>query len=87
MYLAFKKAIEEGIPVGRLWMRPKGWLMGDSGNPGKRGKPDVKIDVKDYVATKYEALNKHVSQKGTIRKQLLPSENVEKFITVIDNTR
>lgn len=87
MYLAFKRAFEKGIPVGKLWMKPKGWLADDSGKPGKRGKPDVNIDVKDYVGVKYEALNMHVSQKGTIRKPKLPEENAEQFITVIDNTK
>jgi LmbE family N-acetylglucosaminyl deacetylase len=87
MYLAFKKAVEKGLPVGKLWMKPKGWLMDASGKPGKRGKPDVKIDVSNYIGIKYEALNKHVSQKGTLRKQTLPSEIREEFITVIDNTK
>ena len=87
MYLAFKKAIEKGVPVGKLWMKPKGWLIDNSGKPGKRGKPDVRINVQDYLITKYEALNKHVSQKGTIRKQTRPEESVEEYITVIDNTR
>lgn len=75
------------MPVGKLWMRSKGWLMDDSGKPGKRGKPDVHINVKDYMDIKYEALNKHVSQKGTIRKQIRPEEDVEEFITILDNTK
>lgn len=87
MYLAFKKAMERGVPVGKLWMKPKGWLLDDSGKPGKRGKPDVRIKVEDYISIKYEALNKHVSQKGTIRKQTRPEENLEEFITVLDNTK
>lgn len=87
MYLAFKRAMEKGIPVGKLWMRPKGWLIEDSGKPGKRGKPDVHINVKDYMDIKYKALNKHVSQKGTIRKQTRPEEDLEEFITVLDNTK
>jgi LmbE family N-acetylglucosaminyl deacetylase len=87
MYLAFKKAMEKGVPVGKLWMKPKGWLLDDSGKPGKRGKPDVRIKVEDYISIKYEALNKHVSQKGTIRKQTRPEEDLEEFITVLDNTK
>ena len=87
IYLAFKRAIEKGIPVGKLWMKPKGWLIDNEANGRSRVKADVHIDVKNFVNVKYEALNKHVSQKGTIRKQTRPEENIEKFITVIDNTK
>jgi len=86
MYLAFKRAMEKGIPVGKLWMKPKGWLLDDNGKPGRRGKPDVHIKVADFINTKYEALNKHVSQKGIPRKQSRPEEATEEFITVLDNT-
>ena len=87
MYLAFKRAMEKGIPVGKLWMKPKGWLLDDKGKPGKRGKPDVHIKVADFIQVKYEALNKHVSQKGTPRSQTRPEEAIEEFITVLDNTK
>lgn len=87
IYLAFKQAIEDGAAVGKLWMRPKGWLLGDQPKEKAKIKPDVHIDVKDFISVKYEALNKHVSQKGTLRKQTRPQEAVEDFITVIDNTK
>jgi LmbE family N-acetylglucosaminyl deacetylase len=87
MYLAFKQAGQKGMPVGKLWMRPKGWLLGDQGFGKPRVKPDVHINVKDFISVKYEALNKHISQKGTIRKQPKPEEATEEFITVIDNTK
>jgi LmbE family N-acetylglucosaminyl deacetylase len=87
MYLAFKNAMEKGIPVGKLWMKPKGWLLDSSGKPGKRGKPDVRIKVAEYIPVKYEALNMHVSQKGIPRKQTRPEESTESFITVLDNTK
>jgi len=87
MYLAFKEAMEKGVPVGRLWMKPKGWLLDDESKAYKRGKADVRINVKDFINIKYEALNKHVSQKGTIRKQTRPEEVTEEFITVLDNTK
>ena len=45
MYLAFKQAAQKGVPVGKLWMRPKGWLLDAKGKPAKRGKPDVHIKV------------------------------------------
>jgi LmbE family N-acetylglucosaminyl deacetylase len=86
-YLAFRKAIEEGAAVGKLWMRPKGWLLGDRPKGKEKIKADVHINVKDFISIKYEALNKHVSQKGTTRKQTRPEEVVESFITVIDNTK
>jgi len=87
MYLAFKKAMQEGVPVGKLWMRPKGWLMDDEAKSYQRGKADVHINVRNYLNVKYEALNKHVSQKGTIRKPTRPEEGIEDFITVLDNTK
>jgi LmbE family N-acetylglucosaminyl deacetylase len=87
MYLAFKRAMEKGVPVGKLWMRPKGWLLDNEAKAKGRGKADVQINVKDFLNIKYEALNKHVSQKGTIRKQSRPEEITEEFITVFDNTK
>jgi LmbE family N-acetylglucosaminyl deacetylase len=87
MYLAFKRAMEKGVPVGKLWVRPKGWLVDAEAKTKDRGKADVSIDVSKYIGVKYEALNKHVSQKGTLRKQTRPEEATEDFITVLDNTK
>lgn len=87
IYLAFKKAMEKGVAVGKLWMRPKGWLLDSEAKDKSRGIADVRVDVKKYINIKYDALNKHVSQKGTIRKQTRPEEVTEEFITVLDNTK
>jgi LmbE family N-acetylglucosaminyl deacetylase len=93
MYLAYQRAISTGIPVGKLWMKVDGWLLDDVAQKTGRGKPDVQIDVKNYLTTKYEALNKHLSQNGgygrnyVIRNQTQPKEVIEEFITVGDATR
>ena len=93
MYLAFEKAMENNIPVGKLWMTVNGWLLEKDAQKSGRGVPDVKIEVKEFLDTKYEALNKHVSQNGgfgrdyVIGNETQPREVVEEFITVIDNTR
>lgn len=87
MYLAFKIAMEKGVAVGKLCVRPKGWLVDAEAKANGRGKADVHVDVKKYLDIKYEALNKHVSQKGTIRKQTRPEEITEDFITILDNTK
>jgi LmbE family N-acetylglucosaminyl deacetylase len=93
MYLAFRKAMEQKVPVGKLWMTVNGWLSDKTAQKNGRGKPDVKIDVRDFLKTKYEALNKHVSQNGgfgreyVIRNKTQPKEVIEEFITVIDNTK
>ena len=34
MYLAFKKAIDKNVPVGKLWMTINGWLL-DNGSSEK----------------------------------------------------
>lgn len=92
MYLAFKKAMASNVPVGRLWMTINGWLLDKTSVRKGRGKPDVRINVRDYLGTKYEALNKHVSQNGgfgrdyVIGNETQPKEVIEEFITVIDNT-
>jgi LmbE family N-acetylglucosaminyl deacetylase len=94
MYLAFKKAMDRNIPVGKLWMvvDVDGWLNGKLARKTGRGIPDVHIDVKDYLPVKYEALNKHVSQNGGFGRQYVmdnetqAKEKIEEFITVIDNT-
>ncbi len=93
MYLAFKKAIDNNVPVGKLWMTVNGWLSDKTSRNNGRGKPDVHIDVRNHLKTKYEALNKHLSQNGgsgreyVIRNQTQPRELIEEFITVIDNTK
>ena len=90
MYLAFKKAKEKNIPVGKLWMTVNGWLLDNEAQKRGRGIPDVQIDVSDYLKTKYEALNKHVSQNGgfgrdyVIDNKTQPKEIMEEFITVLD---
>jgi LmbE family N-acetylglucosaminyl deacetylase len=92
-YLAFKKAIEQKVPVGKLWMVVNGWLLDKDAQTNGRGKPDIHIDVKDYINIKYKALNKHVSQNGGFGRDYVtgnetqPKEVIEEFITVIDNTK
>jgi len=93
MYLAFKKAIDKNIPIGKLWMTVNGWLLDKDAQRNGRGKPDIRIDVKDYLKTKYEALNKHISQNGGFGRDYVtdnetqPKEVTEEFITVLDNTK
>jgi len=93
VYLAFKKAMSNDVPVGKLWMTVNGWLLDKTSVKNGRGRPDVRIDVRNYLNTKYEALNKHVSQNGgfgrdyVIQNETQPKEVVEEFITVIDNTK
>lgn len=93
MYLAFTKAMDRNVPVGKLWMTVNGWLLDKTAQKNGRGKPDIQIDIKNYLKTKYEALNKHVSQNGGFGREYVtgnetqPKEVVEEFITVIDNTK
>lgn len=93
MYLAFKQAMNKNIPVGKLWMPVNGWFLDKEAQLTGRGKPDVHIDVKDYLKTKYEALNKHISQNGGFGREYVtdnetqPKESIEEFITVIDNMK
>lgn len=93
MYLACQKAISRGIAVGKVWMKVDGWLLDSTAQKTGRGNPDVHIDVKDYLKTKYDALDKHISQNGgfgrkyVIRNQAQPKEVIEEFIMVLDNTR
>ena len=92
-YLAFKKAIEKNVPVGKLWMVVNGWFLDKEAQRTGRGKPDVHIDVKNYLTKKYEAINKHISQNGGFGRDYVmgnetqPKEVIEEFITVIDNTK
>ncbi|WEK20992.1 MAG: PIG-L family deacetylase [Candidatus Pedobacter colombiensis] len=93
VYLAFKKAIREQVPVGKLWMTVNGWLLDPIAQKSGRGKPDVHIDVKAYLKVKYEALNKHLSQNGGFGRDYVmgnetqPKEVIEEFITVLDHTK
>lgn len=93
MYLAFKKAIDKNIPVGKLWITVNGWLLDKEAQQNGRGKPDVHVEVKDYLKIKYEALNKHKSQNGGLGRDYVtdnetqPRELIEEFITVLDNTK
>jgi len=93
MYLAFVKAMDKNIPVGKLWMTVNGWLLDKEAQRSGRGKPDIRIDVRDHLKTKYEALNKHVSQNGGFGRDYVtdnktqPKEVIEEFITVIDNMK
>jgi LmbE family N-acetylglucosaminyl deacetylase len=93
MYLAFAKASDRNIPVGKLWMPVNGWLLDKTARKNGRGKPDILIDVKDYLKIKYEALNKHVSQNGGFGREYVtenktqPKESIEEFITAVDNTK
>lgn len=93
MYLAFKKAMDKKIPVGKIWMYVDGWLTDMPAQMSGRGKPDIQIDVKNYLNIKYEALNKHISQNGGFGRQYVTDnetqakEVVEEFITVIDNIK
>lgn len=93
MYLAFKKAMAQGIPVGQLWTAAHGWLSDAPAVESGRGKADVQIDIRKYHATKYQAWNKHRSQNGGDIEKSLGSRSprydrdVEKFITILDNTK
>jgi LmbE family N-acetylglucosaminyl deacetylase len=93
MYLAFKKAMQQKIPVGKLWMKADGWLTDQQMQADPRGKPDIHIDIKDYLKLKYEAYDKHVSQNAGfgrdyfMRNRNQSQEVVEEFITVLDNIR
>jgi len=92
MYLAFVQAIDKGIHVGKLLMPVNGWLKDIPGSKNGKGKPDVRINVKNYLGRKYTALNKHLSQNGGFgRDYFMEShtpvkETFEEFITVVDNT-
>ncbi|MCK4922619.1 MAG: PIG-L family deacetylase [Bacteroidales bacterium] len=92
MYQAFTRAMDQNIPVGKLWMTVNGWLLDKYNQDNCRGIPDVQIEVEQYLDTKYEALDKHVSQNGgfgrnyVINNRVQPKEVIEEFITVIDNT-
>lgn len=93
MYKAFVRAVQQGVPVGKLWMKPNGWLIDTLAKENGRGKPDVRIDISDYLKTKYEAFSKHVSQKSIFykdyveRNQVRPEDQFEQFITVLDATK
>lgn len=93
MYLAFKKAISQKIPVGKLWMARYGWVTDPVAQKSGRGKADIKIDTKKYQNVRFEAWNKHVSQNGgNVKRDFLArhpeyNRDFEDFITVLDNTK
>lgn len=91
MYVAFKKAIDQNIPVGKLWMSINGWFLDKPAATNGWGKADVHIDVRKHLDVKYRALNKHISQNGGFGRDYVmgnetqPLEVIEEFITAIDN--
>lgn len=87
LYLAFREAMDEGVPVGQLWVQPKGWLLDNQARPVIREEAMVQVDVTEYLDIKYEALNQHINQMGIPRKPDGPEEYTEKFICVLDNPR
>lgn len=93
VYLAFRRAIQDEVPVGRLWMTVNGWLLDREAMESGRGKPDVTIDISDYLSVKYGALDQHLSQNGGFGRDYIVknkgkvNENIEEFITVADNTK
>jgi LmbE family N-acetylglucosaminyl deacetylase len=92
MYLAFKKAIAQGIPVGKLWTVCRGWLADSLAQQSGRGKPDVRIDIRNHLKTEFAAWSKHISQNGgEIEKHVWSrrgrDRNFEEFITILDNTK
>jgi LmbE family N-acetylglucosaminyl deacetylase len=92
VYLAFKRAIQQKVAVGKLWMAVRGWLADEESPQNRKRTADVRINVKDFLKTKYEAYDKHVSQNGGMgrayvlsnRKQSYNDET-EEFITVLNN--
>jgi LmbE family N-acetylglucosaminyl deacetylase len=92
VYLAFKKATDENIRVGKLWMVVNGWLLDEPALKNGR-KADVHIDVRGFLGEKYAAINKHISQNGGFGRDYVtgnktqPKEIIEEFITVMDNTK
>jgi LmbE family N-acetylglucosaminyl deacetylase len=93
MYLAFKKAISQKIPVGKLWMARYGWVTDPLALKNGRGVADIKIDTKKYQNVRFDAWDKHVSQNGgNVKRDFLArhpeyDRDFEDFILVLDNTR
>ncbi|MFI5128427.1 MAG: PIG-L deacetylase family protein [Chitinophagales bacterium] len=94
VYLAFKRVMKEKMPLGKLWMPVRGWFSETAAQKNGRGKPDIGIDVKEYLPIKYAAYDKHISQNGGFGRDYVLSnkrgpynDQVEEFITVIDITR
>jgi LmbE family N-acetylglucosaminyl deacetylase len=93
-YLAFKRAINQKVAVGKLWMSPRGWLSPTETGRRKTIKPDIRINVKAFLKTKYEAYDKHTSQNGGLgmlyflsNRSMDYNDEIEEFITVLDNTK
>jgi LmbE family N-acetylglucosaminyl deacetylase len=95
VYLAFKKLMKEKVPVGKLWMPVRGWIAEEYTQQSGIGKPDILVDVRNFLKIKYAAYDKHVSQNGGFgrdyvlsnRKKPYDDDGIEEFITVIDNTK
>jgi len=93
MYVAFKKAMAQKIPVGKLWMARYGWVTDPIALKSGRGVADIKINIKKNEDVKIAAWNKHVSQNGgNVRRDFFPrhpecNRDFEEFITVLDNTK
>src|SRR5690349_12848893 len=92
VYLAFKKASEEKVPLGKLWTVVNGWLLDPPALKGGKRKADVQVDVRQFLDKKYKAINMHISQNGGFGRDYVtgnktqPKEVIEEFITVMDNT-
>lgn len=93
-YLAFKKAMDQKVAVGKLWMPVRGWFEDNATPKGRKGWADVRINVKDFLKTKYEAYDKHISQNAGFGREYVLSnrrqsynDEIEEFITVLDNTK
>ncbi|HEX8038716.1 MAG TPA: PIG-L family deacetylase [Chryseosolibacter sp.] len=92
IYLAFKKASEEKVPLGKLWMVVNGWLLDAPALKGGKRKADVQVDVRQFLDKKYKAINMHISQNGGFGRDYVTGnktqtkEVIEEFITVMDNT-
>jgi LmbE family N-acetylglucosaminyl deacetylase len=75
-------------------MPVRGWLAEEYAQQSGIGKPDISIDVTDFLKIKYAAYDKHVSQNGGFGRDYVLSnrkkpydDGIEEFITVIDNTK
>ena len=71
MYLAFKKAMQQKIPVGKLWMTVNGWVADKDAQKNGRGKPDVHIDVKDYLKFRNSIRKRNFKRNGLLPQFLM----------------
>ena len=83
-YRAFERAAAEGAQVGQFWM-PVGRQL--QYLERVRLKPDVSVDVTEYIQLNWCALALHVSQNGGIPRKAEPGRRYyEHFIIVSDHT-